>query len=491
VDLKEYITQKFREAYARLNEAQKIAVDTVEGPVMVVAGPGTGKTQILTLRIANILRKTDAEPSSILALTFTESGVASMRRRLAEMIGGPAYAVNINTFHGFCNEIIKNYPEVFPRIIGSQNITEVDQIRIIQELILDLPLRELKPFGDAFFYLRPILSSINELKREGVTPEKFEALMEKEEQEFRAAPDLFHEKGPHAGKMKGEYQKILKSIGKNRELASVYTAYRDELGKRKLYDYSDMIMEAVQALGGNENLLLILQEQYQYILVDEHQDTNSAQNKILELLCNFHANPNIFVVGDEKQAIFRFQGASLENFLYFKRLYPGAKFIALEENYRSTQAILDCAHSLIAGEKRLRANIPHPGSKITAFALSSPEVENYFLARHIKGKIEEGIVPGEIAVLCRDNRDAFPIARAFDKAGVEYSLESDQNVLSDNGIRKFISILAAVNGFGSQESFIEAMHVDFVTATCPLISNDAMVLSFLQTPKSCVFWGRL
>ena len=159
---------EFKKHYERLNPQQKEAVDAVEGPVMVVAGPGTGKTQILTLRIANILKQTDTQPENILALTFTESGVASMRRRLAGMIGSPAYSVVISTFHGFCNDIIKNYPGEFPRIIGSQNITEVDQINILEEAITNLFLKELKPFGDTFYYLKPILSAINDLKREGV-----------------------------------------------------------------------------------------------------------------------------------------------------------------------------------------------------------------------------------------------------------------------------------------------------------------------------------
>jgi len=135
---------KFKEAYAKLNPRQREAVDAIEGPVMVVAGPGTGKTQILTLRIANILAKTDAAPEQILALTFTESGVASMRKRLAELIGSRAYAVNINTFHGWCNEAIQKYPEDFPRIIGARNIHEVDQIKILEKLVATLPLKILR-----------------------------------------------------------------------------------------------------------------------------------------------------------------------------------------------------------------------------------------------------------------------------------------------------------------------------------------------------------
>ena len=354
----------FKKLYKQLNPAQKEAVDIVEGPVMVVAGPGTGKTQILTLRIANILKETQVEPENILAFTFTEHAASSMRRRLAEIIGSQAYRVRISTFHGFCNEIIKSYPEEFPHIIGAINITKPEQIQIIEQLIEMLPLKELKPFGDPLYYLQSLISSIEQLKREGINPERYLKLVEDEKKYFDLIDDLYHDKGAHKGKMKGDYQKLFKTIVKNQEAAIVYDAYQKKLRKKKLYDYSDMIMEVMQALSVNGDLLLNLQEQYQYFLVDEHQDTNNAQNKILELLCNFHPSPNLFVVGDEKQAIFRFQGASLENFTYFKKLYRDAKLVILDNNYRSTQAILNVAENIIPGQKKLQADTKQLGRKI-------------------------------------------------------------------------------------------------------------------------------
>lgn len=451
----------FEKAYCKLNQAQKEAVDSIDGPVMVVAGPGTGKTQILTLRIANILKKTDIAPSNILALTFTESGAISMRRRLVDIIGTPAYSVAINTFHGFCNDIIKNYPEYFPRIIGSENITEIDQLNIIEEAISKLPLKELKPFGDPLHYVKDASASINKLKREGAAPADFEAIVKKEKKEFGFREDLYHKKGPHAGNMKGEHQKTERDIRRNEELVKIYKYYEAALQKRKLYDYTDMLMEVLRELQGNKNLLLTLQEQYQYILVDEHQDTNNVQNNITELLCNFHANPNIFVVGDEKQAIFRFQGASIENFLHFKKLYPKARLIVLEENYRSTQKILDSAHSLIKGKKELRSNT-HEGSPVSLYAFSSFDVESYFLAEDIKTKIAAGAKPEEIAVIYRDNRDALNVMKALEMAGVNFSLESEEDALSDRDVRKFIILLRAVNDPGSDKALLEAMHVDFL-----------------------------
>jgi len=147
------LKNKFKSTYKQLNLEQKKAVDAIDGPVMVIAGPGTGKTHLLTMRIANILDETDTPPEAILALTFTESAVSSMRKSLTEIIGTPAYHVKITTFHSFANDIIKNYPDDFPDIIGSTNITDVDQVKIIRQIIDNTDFKKLKPFGSWYFYL--------------------------------------------------------------------------------------------------------------------------------------------------------------------------------------------------------------------------------------------------------------------------------------------------------------------------------------------------
>ncbi len=451
---------KFQIAYGKLNAEQKQAVDAIEGPVMVIAGPGTGKTQVLTLRIANILAKTDTPPEGILALTFTESAATAMRRRLAELIGAAAYRVTITTFHGFANSIIKNYPDEFPEIIGANNITDVDQVTIIRRVIDTAPLKNLRPFGDRYFYLHPIIGAINELKRQGIDPRQFAEIAAHEKAAFQHIDDLVYESGPHKGKMKGKYLDAQKHIQRNEELVTVYEEYQRELAEAKLYDYSDMIMRVMAALAQSKEFLLMLQEQYLYILVDEHQDTNSAQNKILELLANFHQQPNLFVVGDEQQAIFRFQGASLENFLYFQKQYGNVKLIALQQNYRSTQAILDAAHHLAPHKKPLRANAGHPETPLVVNALSAPEVESSFIVEAIKQRIADGVAAEEIAVLYRENRDAVPIAHALEKAGVPFTIESDQDVLKDPDIRKLLLLLKAVQHFGSAPELLAMLHVD-------------------------------
>ncbi len=457
----------FSSLYNRLNKAQKQAVDAIDGPVMVIAGPGTGKTSILTLRIANILKSTDTAPENILALTFTESGAYTMRKKLVDIIGTSAYRVTINTFHGFCNDIIKEYPERFPRIIGSTAITEVDQIAIMEKVIENTDLTILKPYGDPFFYVRPSLGEIKKLKREAVNVEDFKNSIEKQEKDFENEPEKIHVKGAHKGKMKGEFVKLKEQIQKNLELLQLYTSYEQALIEGKFYDFEDMIVEVVKTLRGDSDLLLILQETYQYILADEHQDTNNSQNAILELLSNFHENPNLFIVGDEKQAVFRFQGASIENFLYFKKLYPKAVLIHLEDNYRSTQSILDASHSLITNNEssvkhtKLSSRSEKGKSLIQIHEFVNSDTEHAFIADEIKIKIKKGTESEEIAVLYRNNNDAFAMAYALEKAGIEYRVESDNDILKDQEIRKLLLIFESINDLSNEELLTKVLFIDF------------------------------
>lgn len=478
-------SSKFATAYARLNAEQKKAVDTIDGPVMVIAGPGTGKTEVLTMRIANIIEKAAASaaggqghakvaPEAILALTFTESGVASMRKRLTDLIGTPAYRVTISTFHGFANGIIRNYPDKFPEIIGAVSITDIDQVRIVRDVIDDTPLTDLKPFGDRYYYLKSIMSAINELKRQGVTPAEFTAIVEKEKRAVATIDDLYYTEGAHKGKMKGKYKEDAKHAERNAELALVYTKYQAALRTAKQYDYSDMIMEVMRALETDESLRFMLQEQYKYFLIDEHQDTNDAQNRIIELLAggggdskdgSGNKRPNLFVVGDEKQAIFRFQGASIANFYHFKTLYKDVVLIPLVNNYRSTQAILNAAAAVAPreGGHQLVANAGHPETPAALAVLSSPDAEYFFIAEQAKALIAtKKVAPEEIAVLYRENRDAAPLARVLEKLGVPFAIESDQDTLGDEDIQKLLRILRAVQHFGAASYLFDFLYVDFL-----------------------------
>ncbi|MFH0891051.1 MAG: ATP-dependent DNA helicase [Candidatus Liptonbacteria bacterium] len=457
----------FQKAYKLLNPRQREAVDTIDGPVMVMAGPGTGKTQILTLRIANILLKTDTPPDAILALTFTEAGATNMRQRLVKLVGSAGYYVNISTFHGFCNRLILEYPEYYTRIIGSEHLAEVGQISYLREVLDKGKFEKLKPFNNPHHYVGDIVVAIKHLKNEGYSAEDFKKWAEKEMLKFGRISDLYHKKGVHRGKIKGNYQKLLSDIEKTMELANAYLKYEKILLARRRYDFDDMILETVQALTRDESFLLELQEKYHYFLVDEHQDTNSAQNRVLELLAGFYENPNLFVVGDEKQAIFRFQGASLENFLYFQNKYPKVRLISLEDNYRSSQSILDSAQSVIEKNnailgKKLKACGRYPERKIKLAEFHSMGGETYFIANTIRKLLDRGAEPGEIAVIYRDNADGFRLADFFEKQGIAVNLESDQDILHDPDIKKLLSLLRAVSGFGNDTYLAEVLHVDFL-----------------------------
>lgn len=457
----------FNVAYNKLNPAQKEAVDTIEGPVMVIAGPGTGKTQILTLRIANILKVTDARPENILALTFTEAGARAMRERLHTYIGQSAYRVNIHTFHEFAGNLIRLYPDSYQRAVGGRPASDLEKVSIIESIIETGKVRSLRPHGNPAFYVKPIMSALSLLKREYITPDKFVAIIDKQEENLSHTPK-FHEKGAHKGKVRGEYQKLEKELVKNRELLFVYRAYDNALTSQNLYDFEDMIFETVEALEKNEDMLRDLQERYQYILADEHQDVNGSQNRILELLASFHDRPNLFVVGDEKQAIFRFQGASLENFLFFEEQFPHTKTIALTENYRSVQGVLDLAQELITEVDSPASALRVP---LTAFSknIGSIEkkvfvheaIEDEELVINIKKLIEEGVKPEEIAVIVRSNKEVEALAVALRLFGLPANATADGDILYHPITTAVRSLIRSVLEPANEEALFSVLHAPY------------------------------
>jgi len=427
--------EPFRLAYASLNAAQREAVDTIEGPVMVIAGPGTGKTQILTLRIANILLKTDLGPENILALTFTESGAKAMRERLRSYIGAASYRVPIYTFHGFAAKLISEYPDAYDRVIGGRPINDIEKLKLIEIILDSRDIKKLRPLGNPSYYVSHILRILGQLKQEYITPDAFASIIEAQEEELQGI-EQYHTKGPHNGKVRGDYTKKEESITKNRELLFVYRQYEALLKERRLFDFEDMIVETVKALEANGNMLRDLQETYQYVLADEHQDVNGAQNKILELLASFHDSPNIFAVGDEKQAVYRFQGASLENFLYFTEHFKGTKVIELTENYRSGQSILDVAHSLVEVEegplKALRVPLHAAavkGAEVTRRDFSHEAIENEWLTAAVREDVQNGVSASEIAVIVRTNREVEAVTTQLRKAGLTVTASADGDIL--------------------------------------------------------------
>lgn len=429
--------QAFEHAYAALNKAQREAVDAIEGPVMVVAGPGTGKTQILALRIANILRKTDTAPENILALTFTEGGERAMRARLLDLIGPAAYRVSIFTFHGFCERLIRTYPDAYEHVLGGRAVEDVEQVEMLLDILSSGQYKLLVPMGNREFYVGPIRNAISQLKREYITSGDLLSAVESDEQKLKEM-DQYHEKGAHKGKERGEYTKLKRHIEKHRELHSVYIAYNALLREKRRYDFDDMIVETIKALESDETMLRDLQEGYHYVLADEHQDVNGSQNKILALLLSYHASPNIFVVGDEKQAIYRFQGASLENFLYFEEQYGDTKTITLTENYRSSQPILDAGHELIEVEAGPLSAMRVPLIAAKEKAKACPEflqfahqgLEDDAVVAGVAELIAKEVAPNEIAVILRKNREVEAMASLLRKRGIAATASAEGDILS-------------------------------------------------------------
>lgn len=457
-------TPSFDQSYSSLNPEQRSAVDAIDGPVFVIAGPGTGKTQVLTLRIANILAKTDTPPDGILALTFTESGASEMRERLAGFIGSRAAKVRFHTFHGFAESLVARFPDHFPRIVGAQVATDAERAEILDAALLAADVQYLRPFGDPLYYHFAANSAIQTLKRENVTPAILAEKIKQSEEEFEAIPDKYHEKGKYEGKLKGDYEGLQKKIAKTRDLFAVYELYEKGLTDRRRYDYEDLILEAVRALTEDEGFRREVQEGLLYILADEHQDANRAQNAILELLVEYSERPNLFIVGDEKQAIYRFQGADLDNVQYFRGRFEGTQVIVLKENYRSTQTILDNALALIAAspDERLSrlplsAQAAAGGKKddkaaaartmdrpITLATFTTPSGEVAYIADEIEKLIANGVAPDEIAILARRNRDVLWLGERLSQRNIPVTLGSEDS-LNNRFVRALVRFLELIN----------------------------------------------
>ncbi|MBP9757976.1 MAG: ATP-dependent helicase, partial [Candidatus Pacebacteria bacterium] len=455
----------FDKYYKTLNAAQKQAVDTIEGPVMVVAGPGTGKTHILTLRIANILQKTDTPPDGVLALTFTEAGVDAMKRRLLKMIGPTAYKVGIYTFHGFCNDVIHTHPEYFPRIISSVALTDIESILYIREALSELPLQKLKPFGDPYFYVQSVKGAISTLKREHRTPQDVLETSERLLRDIENDPETVHQKGAHKGKVKGAAQTQMDRLKKEHELGLVFEWYEQKLAAMRKFDFDDMIVETVRALEADESFRLAVQEKYLYILADEHQDANGSQNKLLELLASFHTSPNLFIVGDEKQAIFRFQGATLDSFSHFQKVFPDAALIPLTDSYRSGSALLNAAHGLMMDSipeerhPRLMSKLENPNlAVLEQRTFTSEETELAWVVSAVARNIAEGVSPDEIAIMYRTNADAKAVSRALSLHGILHALDSKSTIFHEHTIAQLVTYLRLCMHIGSDEFMAHALH---------------------------------
>jgi len=412
------MNSNFDELYGRLNPQQKQAVDTIDGPVFVMAGPGTGKTQILTLRIANIIKSTDIEPENILALTFTNAAAYNMRERLSGITGAEtAHRVYISTFHSFAEDMIKMHRDSFPKFADARLVSPIEQIEILEKMLDGMTTKFFSVFRRRQSTLRGVAFAIGKIKGEGLNPDEFRTKVNEKFDEDQDAPDMFYKRA--YGKFKAgdrkpsAMRKLEQKRDKNLELADIYESYEKALTENSLYDFSDIIVQAVHELQKPESLFKTeLQEQFQYILVDEHQDTNDAQNAIVHSLIDnpvWEGRPNIFVVGDSKQAIFRFAGASEASYNKLLSSLTDPTVINLEKNYRSHQGVLAHAHTLITKsshhetEVALDAFFEHEGV-VEYREFHDYKMEMLWVVKDIAARIENGEDPNEMAVLYRNKR---------------------------------------------------------------------------------------
>lgn len=465
-------SNNFEEAYSILNREQKKAVDTIEGPVMVVAGPGTGKTQILTLRIANILKETQANPEDILALTFTNSGVRAMRDRLRRYIGDDAYRVGIFTFHSFAEYVLQEYRSYFPAFEFRSVISDLEKAQIIEEILESHDFTKIVSAYDRFSSLRQVMDAIDNLKQEGLSPAAFKAAIPTWEQEQLTSDDMFYKvsRGSYkAGDIKpAEQKKVQNRIDRAYEVATVFHAYQRALEKQNRYDFSDMILTVLDGLRDNEALKTDLQERYQYVLVDEHQDTNDGQNAIIEYLTDaehLNGRPNLFTVGDEKQSIYRFQGASDKAFKHFKEHYNDVTVIELTDNYRSSEQILDSAHAVITHSlpvaQSLTSNIDET-APVEVREFSDYKFELLYVVEDIKAKITAGIDPSEIAVIYRANKHLEDIKGLFQQAGIPFHVRSRDTLLDDPSITLFIELIRVVSNPHDDHGLGELLYAEWL-----------------------------
>ncbi|MDR0980092.1 MAG: ATP-dependent helicase [Candidatus Nomurabacteria bacterium] len=496
----------------KLNEQQQRAVETIEGPVLVVAGPGTGKTQLLAARVANILKQTDAAPENILCLTFTNDGARNMRERLRSLIGEASYKVTVGTYHEFGAAILRDYPEYFVERRYLNLIDDLKAYQIFNGLVEKMSYTN----GLRHIEWRGVRGLISDVKRAALTPDALRAIAAENErvagkleqvaneifpprmpskleqalpiydkwaealnssetglQNVASVPSLMQTylteynlaraaaeasekttplneyKASILARVEGRFcLKARKANERLGRLAEVYEEYNNITRAEGLYDYDDIILAAIKAISENSDLRAELQEQYQYVLLDEYQDTNAAQSKIVELLLDnpvWEGRPNVLAVGDDDQAIYAFQGALASNLTEFAERYRGVEKIYLEKNYRSGAAIVDFAANFrqtiqdgVFKDKTLELATGQEAA-IRRLDFKSDVAERNWVAAQIRELLASGVPAHEIAVLARKNAELASVAKHL--GGVKIRFDQQNDILTETKIvREFLDL---------------------------------------------------
>ncbi len=478
----------FKRELERLNPSQQSAVQQIEGPVLVIAGPGTGKTHILSARIGRILMDTDTQAANILCLTFTDAGVRAMRQRLLEFIGPEAHRVHIYTFHSFCNTIIQDNLELFGHhdLEPLSDLERVEILRkLIDELAYDHPLKAHR--ADVYFYEKQLFDLFKRMKSEAWTVADVEKAIVDYLEDLPSREEFIYKQ--NRGKIKkGDLKqaKIDDLTIKMKRLSAateLFPRYQELMREYRRYDFEDMIMWVLEVFENNEAVLRTYQEQYLYFLIDEFQDTNGSQNKIVQRLIEYWENPNIFIVGDDDQSIYEFQGARLKNLMDFYTDYEkDLHLVLLKDNYRSSQHILDTSRALIDQnehrlvqqleglQKKLEAqnkDVAHHKVRPSIISYPNRMQEDADIANQIIELQEKGIALEEVAVIYARHKQAENIINILEKKGVSYNTKRQVNILDLPMIQNVRNLLQYLNEenqfpFSGEARLFPILHYSFL-----------------------------
>ena len=420
---------------AGLSEAQRQAVLHGEGPLLIIAGAGTGKTTVLTRRIAHLISSKRARSEEILALTFTEKAAFEMAERVDQLIPYGYAETSISTFHAFGDRVLREGALEAGMNPEFRVLSRPEQIIFLRERIFRLPLRRFRPLGDPTKHLASLLGLVSRAKDEDVSAEEYRAWAE-----------------GLAGRAATSEERD--EADRQLEIAAFYETYQRLLAEAGLVDFGDQIHRALALLRSRPALLGPLCDRYRHVLVDEFQDTNHAQLELLRLVAGGES-PNITVVGDDDQAIYRWRGAAAANLLAFRQLYPGAREVVLTENHRSTQEILDAASRLVAYnnpyrlevvagiDKRLRSQRGR-GVPVSHVHFDTVSAESDGVAALVAERLARGFRPRDVAILVRSNADADPFQRALNVRGIPHRFSGSRGLYAREEVRMLVAFLRAL-----------------------------------------------
>jgi DNA helicase-2/ATP-dependent DNA helicase PcrA len=426
-----------------LNPDQKKAVTYGAGPLIIIAGAGTGKTKAITHRIAYLISSKKAKPEEILAVTFTEKAANEMEERVDILIPYSYSFVEISTFNSFGERVLRDYGIEIGYPPDFKLLDEVGQAIFLREHLFEFPLDYYRPLSSPTRYIQDILLAIKRLKQEDIRPGDFIKSAEKLEQE--AIDDSAREQA-------------LKHL----EMARVYKAYQDRLESEGMIDFEDQVVLVVDLFRKRPSILEFYQTKYRYILVDEFQDTNYIQFELLKLLAARHRN--LTVVGDDDQSIFRFRGASLANILNFRKIYPDYEKVVFTKNYRSTQPILDSAYKLIQHNnphrlevqekinKTLESSIEETGKSIHMLSFDTVSHEADKVTELIAEKKNSGFRFSEMAILVRRNADADPFLQALNMKGIPFRFSGSRGLYNQDEVKILVAFIKALTDFEDSKS---------------------------------------